>query len=118
MDKFSEFYAKAIADEKIRNELAAIIGEKTIGELSDEELLKIGKLAEQLGISITLDEVKDHFSSKEGELPDEELEKVSGGKGEDPNFPGLKDLYFTIPKDSVYINHNGPEYRVKIPGDE
>lgn len=110
MDKFSEFYAKAIADEKIRNELAAIIGEKTIGELSDEELLKIGKLAEQLGISITIDEAKDHFSSKEGELPDEELEKVSGGKGEHPNI--------SVPEDSVYINHNGPEYRVKIPGDE
>lgn len=79
MNKIAEFYTKAMADESAKAELEAVIGGKNISELSDEELLKIGKIAEKLGFAITLDEAKSYFAGEGEEISDDELDKVSGG---------------------------------------
>lgn len=79
MDKFKEFYKKAMADEQAKAELKAVFGGKKIGELSDEELLKVVMIAEKLGFAITLEEAKEYFAGEDEELSDDDLDKVAGG---------------------------------------
>ena len=79
MDKFEEFYNKAMADEQAKSELKAVFDGKKIGELSDEELLKVVIIAEKLGFAITLEEAKAYFAREDEELSDDDLDKVAGG---------------------------------------
>ena len=79
MDKFGEFYTKAMADESAKAELNAVFRGKKIGELCDDDFLKVVKTAEKLGFTITLDEVRAYFSGEDGEMSDDELDKVAGG---------------------------------------
>ena len=79
MDKFEEFYNKAMADEQAKSELKAVFGGKKTGELSDDELSKVVTIAEKLGFAITLEEVKEYLSGEDEELSDDDLDKVSGG---------------------------------------
>lgn len=81
MNKVTEFYAKALADESSKAELASILGESRIQDASDEQLKKIGQLAEKLGYEITVQEAKDYLNGSETELGEEDLEAVAGGKG-------------------------------------
>lgn len=82
MSKISEFYAKALADEATKTELATILGEKTIQNADDEQLAKVGELAKKLGYDITIEEAKEYLNPEEAELDDDDLEAVAGGKGD------------------------------------
>lgn len=82
MSKISDFYAAAIADTVAKKKLEDILGKNDVSAASDEQLLKIGELAKQLGFEITIDEAKDFLRRDEAELDDEELEAAAGGKGQ------------------------------------
>ena len=82
MSKISEFYAKALADEAAKAELAAILAGVTIQDANDEQLEKVGELAKKLGYDITVEEAKEYLNPEEAELDDEDLEAVAGGKGD------------------------------------
>ncbi len=88
MSKVSEFYAKAISDERSKAKLGEILGGKTINEATDEQLEKIGGLAKELGFEITIDEAKDYLNSDSSELDDNDLDAVAGGKGDVTNNCG------------------------------
>lgn len=79
MNKVAEFYAKAMADEATAAEFAEAMGGKAMNELGDAEFEKLGKLAEKLGFTISVEEAKEYLSPKEGELADDELDAVAGG---------------------------------------
>ncbi len=82
MSKVTDFYINAIADEATKKELIDILGNKSINEASDDQLVKIGKLANKLGFDITLEEAKAYLTSEETELNEDDLDAVAGGKGD------------------------------------
>lgn len=82
MSRITEFYAKALADETAKKELTDILGNKDIGEASDEQLVRIGELAKKLGFDIGIDEAKNYLKSENAELDDDDLDSVAGGKGQ------------------------------------
>lgn len=85
MDKFKEFYMQAMADDSVRAEVKKILGKTPVEDATDEQLLQLGTLAKALGINISLDEAKAYLAKtsddEEGELSEEELQAVAGGKG-------------------------------------
>ena len=91
MDKFKQFYAQAMADDAVKAEVQKILGETSIDKATDEQLIKLGKLAKTLGIDISLEEAKAYLSKShdgEGEISANELQAVAGGKGGDsPSTP-------------------------------
>ena len=82
MSKITEFYAKAAADEGARVKLQDILGGKDIHSASDDELVKIGELAKEMGYDISIDEAKAFLDPIDSELDDDDLDAVAGGKGE------------------------------------
>ncbi|MGN0629878.1 MAG: hypothetical protein ACI4JN_00985 [Ruminococcus sp.] len=83
MNKFSEFYIKVMENDSIKKEFTKILGDKNIEKASENQLLKIGELAENIGITITLDEAKAYLNGMETELDEDDLDAVAGGgKGE------------------------------------
>ena len=82
MSKISEFYAKAVSDEKAKAKLGEIMGDKPINEADESQLKKIGALAKELGFEITVEEAKNYLSGSNSELDDDDLNAVAGGKGE------------------------------------
>ena len=81
MNKISEFYIKAMSDKTAKEELAKILDGKDFSSADDKKLIKIGELAERLGFDITIEEVKAFLGLENGELDEEELDAVAGGKG-------------------------------------
>lgn len=79
MSKLSDFYAAVIADENCKKELEAILNGKNINEVSEEELVLIGKLAESKGYDISIEEAKSFLFEDECELDDGDLDAVAGG---------------------------------------
>lgn len=80
MSKFSEFYMKVLNDDEAKKELSEILAGKSFEEASKEQLLEIGKLAEHMGYSITIEEAVDYLNSEEMELDEKDLDSVAGGK--------------------------------------
>ncbi len=92
MSKVTEFYAKALSDEKTKSKLGEILAGKSINEADDSQLEKIGELAKELGFEITIDEAKSFLNNSDGELSDDDLEAVAGGTassktGDNPSDP-------------------------------
>ena len=79
MNKFNEFYAKLSENESLREGVEKILGDNTFEDASDEQLLKIGGIAKELGFEFSIDEVRTYFGNSE--LDDEALDAVAGGKG-------------------------------------
>ena len=79
MSKMSDFYTKVIADEKLREKVAAVLGDKAVEDASDDELKKIGEVAREAGFDVTLDEAKAYIKSDAKDLSDEALDAVAGG---------------------------------------
>lgn len=82
MSKISDFYSTLMQDEVLKKEFVKILGEKSILEANDSQLMEIGKIAEKLGLEISLDEAKNFLSGNSMELDDDDLDAVAGGKGE------------------------------------
>ena len=80
MSKFEDFYSKLMTDTALRSKLAEIIGDRSITEVDDETLEKIGALAKEAGFDITLAEAKEYLSANEIAVSDEELDAVAGGE--------------------------------------
>ena len=78
-NKISEFYAKVMADEKLKAKLENVLGGKDITEATDEQLKQIGDIAKELGYNFTLEEVKDFIKSGDVQLSDDALDAVAGG---------------------------------------
>lgn len=85
MNKFAEFYEKVLADEAAKNKLIAILGDKPVDQASDETLEKVGALAKELGYDFTIEEAKSYLHPAEGEISDDALDEVAGGKGSGGN---------------------------------
>ena len=86
MSKFNDFYKKVMEDEKIKAEVIKVLGDDTFEKASDEKLAKIGEIAKNAGFEFTLDEAKAHFAG--GELNEDELDAVAGGKGSETTQSG------------------------------
>ncbi len=82
MNKVAEFYQKAMSDESSKEKIGKILCGKTISDATDEELVEIGKIAEELGFDITLEEAKAYLFPDEEMLSDDELDAFAGGKGD------------------------------------
>jgi hypothetical protein len=82
MNKISEFYTAVLAEADSKKEFYEILGDGKIENATEDQLKKIGLLAEKLGYNITLDEAKAYVSTDEIPLDDEELEAVAGGKND------------------------------------
>ncbi len=80
MSKVTEFYAKAMENEEIKNELIKILGDKKFEEADDTQLAKIGEVAKKMGYEISMDEAKAYFSKEDAELDVDDLDAVAGGK--------------------------------------
>ena len=73
MAKFDEFYDKVMQDESLKARISEIINEAEGEEVFD----KVDEMAKDMGFDISAEELKSAFELKE--LPDEELDNVSGG---------------------------------------
>lgn len=82
MSKIADFYSTVMQDDILKKELVEILEEKSILEANDKQLMEIGKIAEKLGVEISLDEAKKFLSGNNMELDDNDLDAVAGGKGE------------------------------------
>jgi len=82
MSKISEFYAKVSEDAALKQEIAAITGDKVFDELSDEQIRRVSELAKSRGYAFTLEEAKSFFVPDDGELSLDALDAVAGGKKE------------------------------------
>ena len=80
MGKIVEFYCKVLADEGLRNKLAEILQGRDITAADDEQLQRIGKLAQKLGFHLDLETAKDYLAAEEVAVSDETLDAVAGGK--------------------------------------
>lgn len=80
MGKIAEFYCKVLADEDLRNKLAEILQGRDITAADDEQLQRIGKLAQELGFNLDLQTAKAYLSAEEIAVSDETLDAVAGGK--------------------------------------
>ncbi len=81
MTKMNELYAKVAADSALQEKFG-----KIIEEAGDEAALgeKLIAFAKELGYEITVEEIREFFVSKSessgGQLSEEELDAVAGGK--------------------------------------
>ena len=82
MNKIAEFYNKVMSGEALKEKFTAIVGNVAPDKLSDEALGKLAELAKEAGFEITVAEAKEYFKPVEGEISDDDLDKVAGGKGE------------------------------------
>lgn len=82
MSKVQEFLQKAAEDKALQEKVAAIMKGQP-EEISD----KIVTLAKENGFEITFDEVLKEVKGQEGEVSDDELDKVVGGGYWDFNNP-------------------------------
>ena len=73
MSKFQDFFAKAAADEKVKQELSTILAGKKLSEADDAQLKKICAGAKGLGFDLSVAEFK------EEKLSDGSLDDVAGG---------------------------------------
>ena len=80
MSKFNDFYSRINEDEAIKAEIGAVLGGNSFENATDEQLKNIGEIAKKAGFDFALDEVKEFFAC--GELDDDDLDAVAGGKGE------------------------------------
>ena len=78
-NKISEFYAKVMADEKLKAKFEKVLAGKEITEASDDQLKQIGDIAKELGYNFTLEDVKDFIKSGDVQLSDDALDAVAGG---------------------------------------
>jgi len=89
MSKFKEFYDKINSDAEIGAEFKKVLEEQKIApgtpfeKFNEENLNALIPFAKKAGFDFTLDEVKAFLKSNTegGELSDDELEAVAGGKG-------------------------------------
>ena len=94
MDKFKQFYAQAVADDAVKDEVKKILGKTPIKDATDDQLIKLGELAKTLGLDIALDEAKAYLAKShddEGEISANELQAVAGGKSEVTSTPPEED---------------------------
>ncbi len=73
MAKIDEFYDKVMQDESLKARISEIINEAEGDEVFD----KVDEMAKDMGFDISAEELKSSFELEE--LPDEELDNVSGG---------------------------------------
>lgn len=78
MNKIEEFYNKVMQDETLKEKFLGIVGNTE--KLSEETLGKLAELAKEIGFDITIDEAKTYLTPVEGELSDDDLDKVAGGR--------------------------------------
>ncbi len=79
MSKVAEFYAKVIADEKLRSEAVALLGEKAPQEFTEEELAKLSEFAGRNGYELTVAEIREYLAAEVKDLSDEAMDAVAGG---------------------------------------
>ena len=97
MSKFKGFYDKINSDAEIGAEFKKVLEEQKITpgtpfeKFSEENLNALIPLAKKAGFDFTLDEVKAFLKSNAegGELSDDELEAVAGGKGNSNSGSGV-----------------------------
>ena len=80
-EKIAEFYAKVMADEKLKAKFEKVLDGKEITDASDDQLKKIGEIAKEMGYNFTIDEVKEFIKSGDVQLSDDALDNVVGGVG-------------------------------------
>ena len=78
MSKFNDFFKNIMEHSELKAEVAGVLGDVPFEKASDEQLVKIGKIAKKAGFDFALDEVKEFFAC--GELDDDDLDAVAGGK--------------------------------------
>jgi hypothetical protein len=76
MSKFQDFFAKAAADEKVKQELITILAGKKLSEADDAQLEKICSVAKGLGFDLSVAEFKKTLQEM---LSDGKLNDVAGG---------------------------------------
>ncbi len=76
MSKFQDFFAKAAADEKVKQELATILAGKKLSEADDAQFEKVCAVAKGIGIDLSVAEFKEALQEK---LSDGSLNAVAGG---------------------------------------
>ena len=80
MSKFNEFYAKVMEDDAVKTEVIKVLGDNTFEQATDDQLAKIGEIAKGAGFDFTVEDAKAFLAG--GELDDEALDAVAGGKGD------------------------------------
>lgn len=82
MDNLKIFYSKIMEDEALAAKLNQIL-EDVEDEISDEQCQKVVELAKEVGVTLTVDEIKNYIELHEKDsetLTEDELEMVAGGK--------------------------------------
>jgi hypothetical protein len=81
MSKVAEFLNKAAEDEAVKAELVAVLSDGKAGKSGDEQLEKIAEIAKKYGYEFSVEEAKAYLNgnAENGELDDDDLEKVAGG---------------------------------------
>lgn len=84
MDKMKELYEKVAGDSVLQNKFTDIMKEaENAGEEETKE--KLIAFAEDAGFTVSVEEMTAYFKklseAKEGEMSEEELDMVAGGKG-------------------------------------
>ena len=79
MSKVAEFYAKVIADEKLRSEAVALLGDKTPQDFTEEELANLSEFAGRNGYELTVAEIREYLAAEVKDLSDEAMDAVAGG---------------------------------------
>ncbi len=79
MSKVAEFYAKVIADEKLRNEAVALLGDKTPQDFTEEELANLSEFSGRNGYELTVAEIREYLAAEVKDLSDEAMDAVAGG---------------------------------------
>lgn len=82
MSIISEFYSRVMTDEESKKKLEDILAGVDIQNVSDAQLREIGKLAENLGYAISIEEATEYLRAEDMELDDSDLDSVAGGKGQ------------------------------------
>ncbi len=85
MSKMKELYEKVAADCELQAKFAEIMkNAEAAGEEATKE--KLTTFAKEAGYDVTVDEIQEYFKEltkpKAGELSDDELDQVAGGKSE------------------------------------
>jgi len=100
MSKFLEFYNSINTDPAVGAEFKKIAEKYNIPpgasliDFSDEVLAALIPAAEKAGFEFTLEEVKEYFKRSDGgELSEDELEAIAGGKGTEPHRCDIGILY-------------------------
>jgi hypothetical protein len=92
MPKMNELFEKVAKDRDLQAKYVEII-QNSLESGEDATYKKLIDFAKDAGYDIAIDEMKEYFkgmtASKEGELPDSELDQVAGGfNGPGLPFPG------------------------------